>query len=99
MFFCYTDKSVKYITFELGFEDVSNFSNFLQEKHRPVTLGFQKFPGKFQRREIIAANREFCKSHAPALTHLCTVYPNKNFNEKQVVSWPQQPLSQPQLAQ
>ncbi len=28
---CYTDKSVKHITFELGFEDVSYFSNFFKK--------------------------------------------------------------------
>ncbi|MNL26572.1 Exoenzyme S synthesis regulatory protein ExsA [compost metagenome] len=28
---CYTDKSIKHITFELGFEDVSYFSNFFKK--------------------------------------------------------------------
>jgi AraC-like DNA-binding protein len=39
---CYTDRPVKQITFELGFEDVSYFSNFFKKHTQLSPLVFKK---------------------------------------------------------
>ena len=38
---CYTDKSVKHITYELGFEDVSHFSNFFKKNNGLAPTDFR----------------------------------------------------------
>ncbi|WP_118974926.1 helix-turn-helix domain-containing protein [Taibaiella koreensis] len=38
---CYTDKSIKHITFELGFEDVSYFSNFFKKNSGTAPSDFR----------------------------------------------------------
>lgn len=43
---CYTDKSVKHITFELGFEDVSHFSNFFKKNTGLSPSDFRISPGR-----------------------------------------------------
>src|SRR5579859_4555789 len=42
---CYTDKSIKHITFELGFEDVSYFSNFFKKNIGTSPSDFRNSPG------------------------------------------------------
>jgi len=41
---CYTDRSVKHITFELGFEDVSYFSNFFKKNTGVSPSDFRNSP-------------------------------------------------------
>lgn len=54
---CYTDKSIKHITFELGFEDVSYFSNFFKKN---CGCAPSDFSSSFKRREIVTTHREIC---------------------------------------
>lgn len=42
---CYTDRSIKHITFELGFEDVSYFSNFFKKNMGMSPSDFRNYPG------------------------------------------------------
>lgn len=42
----YTDKSIKHITFELGFEDVSYFSNFFKKNTGIAPSDFRNTPGE-----------------------------------------------------
>jgi len=41
---CYTDRSIKHITFELGFEDVSYFSNFFKKNTGVSPSDFRNLP-------------------------------------------------------
>jgi AraC family transcriptional activator of pobA len=41
---CYTDRSIKHITFELGFEDVSYFSNFFKKNTGIAPSDFRNSP-------------------------------------------------------
>ena len=45
---CYTEKSIKQITFELGFEDVSHFSNFFKKLTLLSPLDFRNSPATFK---------------------------------------------------
>lgn len=45
---CYTDRSVKHITFDLGFEDVSYFSNFFKKNTGMSPSDFRNSPGNLK---------------------------------------------------